>query len=72
MKKEKGAKHGEPVVERGEGGTMTRNLVYNRAYKRARSAELRKGNTDAEAKQVASEKANQAVAVFLDGGSDID
>ena len=56
----------------GAGTIMTRTLVYNRAYKRARSAELRKGNTDAEAKQVASEKGRQAVAFFLDRGSDID
>ena len=71
MKKEKGAKHGEPVVERGDGGIMTEKLVYNRAYKRVRSAELKKGSTEEEAKKVASEKANNAVKFFLDGGMDV-
>ena len=64
MKEERGAKHGEPVVEWGEGGTMTRNLVYNRAYKRVRMAELKKGSNDGEAKEVASEKARNAVEFF--------
>ena len=73
MKDDKGgAKHGADGWWNGEGGIMRRNLVYNRAYKRARSAELRKGNTDAEAKQVASENGRQAVEFFLDRGSDID
>ena len=71
MKKEKGAKHGEPVVERGEGGIMRRNLVYSRAYKRARKEELKKGSNDEQAKQVASEKARIAVQLFLDGGIDV-
>ena len=71
MKTEKGAKHGEPVVERGEGGIMTEKLVYNRAYKRVRLAELKKGSTDEEAKKVASEKAKNAVKFFLDKCCDI-
>ena len=71
MKKETGAKHGEPVVELGEGGIMTEKLVYNRAYKRVRNAELKKGSTDEEAKKVASEKARIAVQLFLDEGIDV-
>ena len=71
MKKAKGAKHGEPVVERVEGGIMTETDVYIREYKRVRGAELNKGSTDEEAKEVASEKANNAVAFFIDEGSDI-
>ena len=65
-------KYGADSWWNGAGTIMTRTLVYNRAYKRTRSAELRKGNTDAEAKQVASEKGRQAVEFFLDRGSDID
>ena len=71
MKKKKEAKHGEPVVELGEGGIMTERLVYNRAYKRVRNAELKKGNTDEEAKKVASEQARNAVQIFLDEGIDV-
>ena len=65
MKKEKGAKHGEPVVEMGEGGIMTEKLVYNRAYKRVRQAELKKGSNDEEAKKVASDTARNAVKILL-------
>jgi len=71
MKKKKGAKHGEPVAELGQGGIMTEKLVYNRAYKRVRQAELKKGSTDAKAKNVASEKARIAVLFFRDEGRDI-
>ena len=71
MKKEKGAKHGEPDVELGQGGIMTEKLVYNRAYKRVRLAELKKGSNDEEAKLVAAEKARNAVKFFLDGGTDV-
>ena len=72
MKKEKGSKHGEPVVEQGEGGIMRKNLVYNRAYKRVRIEELKKGRNDEQAKKVASEKAKNAVKFFLERGCDID
>ena len=44
---------------------MTEKLVYNRAYKRVRHAELKKGNTEEEAKKVASEQARNAVRIFL-------
>ena len=71
MKKEEGAKHGEPFVELGQGGIMTEKLVYNRAYKRVRNAELKKGSNDEAAKKIATEKANNAVKFFLDGGIDI-
>ena len=64
-KKEEKTKHGEPGVELGQGGTMTEKLVYNRAYKRVRYAELKKGCSMEEAKKVASEKARNAVKVFL-------
>ena len=69
-KKEKGAKHGEPGVELGQGGIMNEKLVYNRAYKRVRYAELKKGSTDETAKKRASEKARNAVKFFLDEGID--
>ena len=71
-KKDKGAKHGEPGAELGQGGIMTEKLVYNRAYKRARKEEFKRGRTDEEAKKVASEKAKNAVKFFLDGGNDMD
>ena len=70
MKKEKGAKHGESLLELGQGGIMTEKLVYNRAYKRVRNAELKKGSNDDAAKKIASEKADNAVKFFLDGGID--
>ena len=63
-KKEKGGKPDEPDMELGHGGIMTEKLVHNRAYKRVRNAELKKGSTDEEAKKVASEKARHAVKVF--------
>ena len=51
---------------------MNKHLVYNRAYKRVRYAELKKGRTDEEAKKVAVEKARIAVMYFLDEGIDLD
>ena len=51
-KKEKGAKHGDPGAELGQGGIMKKHLVYNRAYKRVRADELKQGRTDEEAKRV--------------------
>ena len=65
MKKE--ANHGEPVVELGQGKVMTKHLIYNRAYKRVRLAEVKKGTKDDEAKQMAAEQARNAVSIFLDG-----
>ena len=69
MKTAKGAKAGKPLVEMGEGAIMNEKLVYNRAYKRSREAELRKGSTLKTAKKVASETAKKAVKFFLDGGT---
>ena len=62
----------EPVVERGAGGMMKRSLVYNRAYKRVRSEELKKGSIKEQAKKVASEKARNAAKLFLETGCDMD
>ena len=64
MKNEKGAEHGTPPVERGEGGIMTEKLVYNRAYKRIRLAELKKGSSNEWAKKVAAHEARNAVEFF--------
>ena len=61
------ANHGSPVVELGQGKVMTKHLIYNRAYKRVRLAEVKKGTKDDEAKQVAAEQARNAVSIFLDG-----
>ena len=61
------ANHGSPVVELGQGKVMTKHLIYNRAYKRVRLAEVKKGTKDDEAKQMAAEQARNAVSIFLDG-----
>ena len=71
MKKEKEAKHGESAFELGQGGIMTAKLVYNRAYKRVRHAERKKGSNDEDAKKVAVDAARNAVKCFLDAGIDI-
>ena len=67
MKKVKGAKHDKPVVERGKGGIMTEELVYNQAYKRVRLAELLKGSGLEIAKKIAAEEARNAVDLFRKG-----
>ena len=71
MTKKKEANHGEPVVELGQGGIMTEKLVYNRAYKRVRQAELKKGSSDEDAKKVAAETARNAVKYFVEKGEDV-
>ena len=73
MKDDKGgAKHGSDGWSNGKGKIMRRNLVYNRAYKRTRHAELKKGKTDDEAKEVASAKGRDAVKIFLAERGNID
>ncbi len=71
MTKKKKTKHGEPVAELGHGRIMNKKLVHNRAYKRARQAELQKGSSDEDAKKVAAETARNAVKYFLEEGEDV-
>ena len=72
VKEEKGANHGSDGWSNGEGSIMKRHLVYNRAYKRTRHAELKKGKTDDEAKDIASAKGRDAVKIFLAERGEID
>ena len=72
MKEERAANHGSDGWSNGEGSIMKRHLVYNRAYKRTRHAELKKGKTDEEAKDIASAKGRDAVKIFLAERGEID
>ena len=66
IKKEKGAKHGEPFVELGEGGLYTTGHTNGFALQNSK-----KGSSDEEAKKVARDKARSARKCFLDGSIDV-
>ena len=63
-------KHEELAAELGRSGIVKEKLVYSRAHKRVRKAELQQGSTEEDAKRVAQEAARNAVKFFLDEGSD--